>query len=152
MPPGVMTPTTRMVEGHVSFPCRSEFRPTDIGDSRNHARTGVMLLSVDLLGGPSHVIVIHRDHAFDLGRGLLKSCARSGHASESPIGDQPSDECEQRAYDSVSPRQHAQSVRMRMWHESVASTSSCRGPIQPPPNRVMNLRRRISWSRTLSII
>jgi hypothetical protein len=41
----------------------------------------------------------------------------SGHAVESPIGDQPKDECEQRADDSVSPRQHAHSVRMRMWHE-----------------------------------
>jgi hypothetical protein len=29
--------------------------------------------------------------------GLLKSCVPSGHAVESPIGDQPNGECEQRA-------------------------------------------------------
>ena len=42
---------------------------------------------------------------------------RSKHVPESPIGDQPSEEREQCAYNNVIPGQHAQSVRMCMWHK-----------------------------------
>jgi hypothetical protein len=53
-----------------TFPFRSKFRPADIGNSRDDARTAVMLLSIDLLGGGLHVTVIHRDQALYLRRRL----------------------------------------------------------------------------------
>src|SRR5262245_23597590 len=48
---------------------------------------------------------------------LLKPCLRLAHAHESPIGDQRNDEREERTCDNIDPRQHAESVGMRMWRE-----------------------------------